>query len=221
MRTRNQGFSLIELLVVITILGMLAAGGTVFIRMSNKAKADTITRQRLSSIASALETVKQQLGSYPPTETRALRGRNPGEEKLGQKVGVPNETNIGIETLWVAFNLNGVQPDMTGLGDDALANTDNDEVAETVGRLSVPQLYEFVDFWGNPFVYFAARDYKDATKFEKYVSRQNNVETEVKAAPWKSTKTGGFLQEQSFQLFSMGPDGLPNTDDDIGWALGN
>ena len=218
MRRTSQGFSLIELLVVLTILGALAAGGTVWIRIAQKNKLKTLTNQRMQAIASGLESVKKAIGYYPPTYTGDLKSPD-GKEKVGEKVGVPNETNIGIETVYIAFKMQGVNPDLQGLGDDAIQNTDGDNVAELVGDLQVTEMYEYVDAYGNPFVYFSAKDYKDVSKFEQYV-KGDTVST-VKAAPHKSGKEGTFLEQNRFQLFSMGPDGEPNTEDDIGWAFGN
>lgn len=216
MRRTNQGFSLIELLVVLTILGALAAGGTVWIRIAQKAKAKTLTTQRLQAIASGLESVKKGLGYYPPTYTGDLKSPD-GKEKPGEKVGVPNETNIGIETVYIAFKLSGVNPDLQGLGEESIQNTDGDNVAELVGELQKTDMYEYVDAYGNPFVYFSAKDYKDVSKVEQYV--KGDTVTMVKVAPHKSGKEGAFLEKNRFQLFSMGPDGLPNTEDDIGWAF--
>jgi prepilin-type N-terminal cleavage/methylation domain-containing protein len=216
MRRTNQGFSLIELLVVLTILGALAAGGSVWIKIAQKNKAKTTTNQRLQAIASGLEQVKKDLGYYPPTYTRELRSPD-GKEKPGEKVGVPNETNIGIETVYVAFKLNGVSVDLQGLGENSIQNTDSDDVGELVGQLQVTSLYEYVDAWGNPFVYFSSKDYKDVSKFESYV-KQDGV-TIVKVAPVKSGKEGTFLQQNRYQLFSLGPDGEPDTGDEIGWAF--
>ena len=213
MRRTNEGFSLIELLVVITIMAALAAGGTVFIQISNRKRAQTITKQRLLALSTALEGAKKELGYYPPSYTRELKAPG-GTEKVGEKVGVPNETNIGIETLYVAFNMTGLRPDMQGLGDDALANTDADNAAELVGRMQVTELFEYVDFWGNPLVYLAGKDFKDPSKVEKYVLANG---TEVKVAAKKGGKTGQFVDAQRYQLFSLGPDGLPATEDDIHW----
>ncbi len=215
MRRQNEGFSLIELLVVITILAALAAGGTVFVRIANRNREKAITEGRLQSIAIGLEEVKKALGYYPPTYTRDLRSPG-GKEKIGEKVGVPNETNVGIETVYIAFHMAGVKPDMQGLGDDALANTDKDNVAELVGDLQVSDLFEYVDVWGNPFVYLAGKDYKDVSKVETYVLANG---TEVKVTPKTSDKQGIFVRAQSFQLFSMGPDGVPGTEDDLGWSM--
>lgn len=213
MRRTNEGFSLIELLVVITIIAALAAGGTVFVRIANKNRDKTITKQRLLAISTALESVHKELGYFPPTYTRDLKAPG-GTEKIGEKVGVPNETNIGIETLYVAFNMTGISPDMQGLGDNALGNTDDDNVAELIGRLQVTELFEYVDTWGNPLVYIVSKDYKDPSQVEKYVLADG---TEVKVAAKKGGKTGQFVDAQRYQLFSLGADGQPGTDDDIHW----
>ncbi len=216
MRRTNQGFSLIELLVVLTILGALAAGGTVWIRIAQKQKAKTITNQRLTAISTALEQVKKDLGYYPGTYTRDLKSAD-GKTKVGEKVGVPNETNIGIETIYISFKLNGVTPDLQGLGEDSIQNTDGDNVAELVGQLQATEMFEYIDAWGNPFVYFSSKDYKDVSKVEQYV-KAGGVET-VKVAVHMSGKEKTALRKTSYQLFSMGPDGTPNTEDDIGWAF--
>jgi prepilin-type N-terminal cleavage/methylation domain-containing protein len=217
MRRTNQGFSLIELLVVLTILGALAAGGTVFIRIAARNKARTLTSQRLFAIATGLEEVKDALGYYPPTLTTDLKSPD-GKDKPGEKVGLPNDTNVGIETVYIAFKLNGVNPDLQGLGDGAIGNTDNDKVAELVGQLQVTDMFEYVDFWGNPFVYFSSKDYADVSAFESYV-KAGDGSTAVKVKPHKSGKEGVFKEKNRFQLFSMGPDGEPNTPDDLGWAM--
>jgi len=218
MRRTNQGFSLIELLVVLTIMGALAAGGTVFIRIATKAKQKSVTKRRLNAIATSLEEVKKALGYYPPTYTADLKSPD-GKEKPGEKVGVPNETNIGIETVYISFKLGGVMPNLQGLGDDAIQNTDDDHVAELVGQLRVTDMYEYVDTWGNPFVYFSSRDYKDVSKVESYVLADGI--TTVKVPIKISGKEGGPLEPNRFQLFSMGPDGAPGGGDDIGWAMDN
>lgn len=71
---------------------------------------------------------------------------------------------------------------------------------------------EFLDPWLNPFVYFRCTDYAAAADGVVYVLRDG---TKVKAKPLRDRSTGGFFRPDSFQLFSMGPDGQPGTDDDI------
>ena len=42
--------------------------------------------------------------------------------------------------------------------------------------------------------------------------------TVVKVAAMKNEKTSEYIHPDSYQLFSLGPDGKPGTDDDIVWA---
>jgi hypothetical protein len=83
-----------------------------------------------------------------------------------------------------------------------------------------PKLFEIKDAWGNPLVYFADADYADAEKVPHTYMTASTRENEgeeggmVDVKPWR-LQTGGFAQPGKFQLFSMGPDGVPNTDDDI------
>ena len=67
----------------------------------------------------------------------------------------------------------------------------------------------------HPLVYFAAGDYADATKAPPtYMAKDaDGVERAVYPKPYKTER--GFEQAKSFQLFSMGPDGEPNTEDDL------
>lgn len=213
MRRTETGFSLIELLVVITILAALAAGGTVWIRIANKRKAKVTTQQRLTSIAIGLEQVKQAVGYFPPTVTTELRGAGTKKEKVGEKIGDQNDVNVGIETVWVAFHLAGVNTAaLDQLGDDALMNYDEDQANETVGEMKSLELWEIVDAWGNPIVYFHNRDYKDPSKVQKYMRADGSTVTvEVRTRD----KAGGFENAQGFQLFSFGEDGEPGTEDDV------
>ena len=73
-------------------------------------------------------------------------------------------------------------------------------------------LFEIVDSWGNPYVYFAAVDYKNAKKLGRYTLLNG---TDVMCEPVKNDTTGEFRNVDTFQLFSMGPDGVPGTEDDI------
>ncbi len=208
------GFSMIELLVVITILAALAAAGTIWFGMAERAKLKAITTSRLTAIATGLESLKLATGAYPSTDNESLRG--PNREKIGAAIGTPNESNQGIETVYVAFHMTGVSISTDDLGDSAIANLDEDGAIETTGTsLTSNELFEYVDAWGNPFVYFNGKDYKDVSKVSAYV---NYKLEDVTAAPMASEKTGAFLRAASFQLFSMGSDGQPNTEDDIAWG---
>ena len=82
MRKRRKGFSLLELLVVILILGILAAFvAPNVIGAGEKAKRDLVCSQ-MSNVAQALKMFRLDNGTYPETEEgiQALL-QNPDPEK--------------------------------------------------------------------------------------------------------------------------------------------
>ena len=116
------------------------------------------------------------------------------------------------DAFFVAFRLPNINVRPQGL-DEATANTDDDKAQSTTGtQLQKEDLFEYVDTWGNPIVYLSAADYKDVTKVEQYVLGNG---TAVKVVALKNETTGEYIRPDSFQLYSMGPDGKPGTDDDL------
>jgi hypothetical protein len=129
-----------------------------------------------------------------------------------------NDVNVGIETVFVVFRLQGVNVAPQGVdGEGSVGNTDGDKAGSTTGtKLAKADLMEYLDAWGNPLVYFSSADYKDPSKVETYMLGTGE---KIKAAPRRNEKTGEFVRPDSFQLYSLGPDGKPGTDDDIFYGV--
>ena len=91
----------------------------------------------------------------------------------------------------MAGNGEDIDEELAALADDSLVEDDEDDedaAIETSGTsLTTNELFEYVDAWGNPFVYFHAKDYKDVSKVEAYVNFKNE---DVTATPMTSEKTG-------------------------------
>lgn len=111
----------------------------------------------------------------------------------------PDDANAGIETLRVALIVAG-----TAVDGASVADTDGDEGSDLRGR-------EYVDTFGNPLVYFDAASYEAFSDGGALVALRGG--TRIRVMPLR-TKDGWFRGD-SFQLFSIGPDLEPGTDDDI------
>src|SRR5206468_9876435 len=79
-RVRRAGFTLLELLVVIVIIGLLAAYvGPKYFSQLGKSEV-TVTRAQIESFEKALDTYRLDVGHYPSTEEGlvALTAAPPG-----------------------------------------------------------------------------------------------------------------------------------------------
>jgi prepilin-type N-terminal cleavage/methylation domain-containing protein len=213
---RSGGFTLIEIMVVIAIIATLIGASSLMLGIAQRKKMETETRGRLNGIAGAIEQLKSadQLGRYPPTEIDKLFFSGFDGKKFG---GKPNATNVGIETVYICFRLPNISVTPSGVdAEDAVGNLDEDKATSAVGKMSKPDLFEYLDAWGNPLVYISASDYKDPKNVAEYVLGTEGHE-HVKVQP-KMNKQDEYMRPDSYQLFSMGPDGKPGTDDDIHWG---
>jgi len=65
LRTNNYSFTLIEILVVATIISLLAAGGLASYSTITKNSLDTRRKADIEQIRAALEMYRSNVGSYP------------------------------------------------------------------------------------------------------------------------------------------------------------
>ena len=69
---KNQGFTLIELMVVIVIIGILVTMGIFAFQSSQKKSRDARRKEDLSQISKALEMYNNDHGAYPPASADGL-----------------------------------------------------------------------------------------------------------------------------------------------------
>jgi type II secretory pathway pseudopilin PulG len=209
---RELGFSFVEILVVMGIIAVLVGIGIGVYAMVIKKTPVFKTKSQVGALATAIEAWKRQWKGYPPSDLNRL-GLVMGTQ-LTLK-GRLNTNNTGIEALYQALYVVGVDFN-ADVSPSSLANTDDDRLEKAITKDGNGYLFEIVDAWGNPFVYFVDADYVTAEKTPPtYVLGEEGDGGNVEPKPWRASTTQGFANPGGFQLFSMGPDGVPNTEDDI------
>jgi prepilin-type N-terminal cleavage/methylation domain-containing protein len=208
---RDSGFTLIEILIVLAIISTLMAGVMIVIPIVKEKQRETATSNLIAEISGLLSRVHNpnNLGEYPPTDTSELML---GRQKIGKEIGTPNDINVGGETM--ALVLFMAKMDLgSRIGTEHLANNDEDHVgAEGVTIHTKTDMFEINDAFGNPLIYIHHRDYK---RVEEGGVLYRFLKGDTSVRPWKDPKTGTFFKLESFQIISAGPDGIPNTTDDI------
>ncbi len=197
----SPGFSLIEILVVITIIGLLiglsAGAYTTWIQRGEEAKTENVIRE-LGLYADEYVNV---CGDYPPSLLKYLGISSTGDS-----------ANEGVEAFVAALfrkDYIGARP---GSVSD-LVNTDEDSADRNISSFATTVLLEFQDAWYNPIIYIGCRDYTES--FTYLIESQDTDRESVEVQALVNPVTGIFYNFDSYQLISVGPDGIFDTEDDL------
>ncbi|MFN3167805.1 MAG: type II secretion system major pseudopilin GspG [Phycisphaeraceae bacterium] len=141
-RKRSAGFSILELLLVLVILGILAGiVGVRFAGQSGKAKV-TATKTQLSNLEGALNQYEIDMGEYPSTQQgiKALREMPSGVDEDNYNKGgylTKDITNDAWGNPWQyrypgtknedGYDLYSFGPDGEEGGDDDITNWSEDD----------------------------------------------------------------------------------------------
>jgi len=207
-RDGERGFTFIEVLVVMGIIAVLAGLTVVAMNLIIRRGPEFATNARVSKVKGTVDQWRQRFDQYPPSDPKRIRKIAGGADGLP---AMENTFNVGIETLYQALYWPTFNGD-PALNDDELSNTDDDGFVKATSQGKIA--YEIKDDWGSPLVYFVHTDYAkaDATPPSYF----NFREEEVSPRPWKyEDESRGFAEPRGVQIFSMGEDGEPNTEDDV------
>lgn len=194
------GFTLLEMMAVIVILGILVAALVVTLGKAGETAKEQTTRAFLETLRSAISEYETKFGDYPGSAWK---------EEWGP---APNATNLGAEALVLQLFSTRFQ---VNLPDDRLVNTDRDQSKKPLARFPKADLFEIRDDWGNPIAYLHRRDYGRQDVYVLIDPHSGEErESTLKAVP--NGTTGQPYNPTSFQLLSAGPDGEFGTEDDIG-----
>ena len=208
---RAAGFSFIEILVVMGIIGVLAGLGAVIITIMVKGRPKRASETTVVKVKSAIDTWKLKFYEYPPT---TLEGLSKAVGLVAVKYSNKNATNEAIEALFQALHVEGYTGNPEFNEEQELKNIDDDRLSVKLTNRGL-DLREIVDGWGNPLVYFLNTEY---AKYDQNPPAYEGANGEpYEPRPWRDSG-GGFVNPNGFQIFSIGEDQKPNTDDDItGW----
>lgn len=199
-----RGFTLVELLVVMAIIAtLMGLGMTVLPAMMQRGKRSAVENY-LTLLSANLETYKSSgQGAFPPTTLADYAG-----------VGTLSDfRNCGIESvvLCLTSRAYGNPLDLENLKELRIENYDGDQTQVQLTNGGARDLFEIVDPWGTPLVYFHCADYGRYATVGLVAADKDDI----KVKPWMNDRLKKYYQSDKFQLISAGPDGVFNTEDDI------
>ncbi|MHC4078565.1 MAG: type II secretion system protein [Planctomycetota bacterium] len=199
----QQAFTLIELLIVIGLIAVLVVALAPNILGPSEQARRAETKARMDHLKLCIETFARKRGYYPPSSF-ALADK-------GIKVK-NNTTNEGIECLLVHIHHKSLGRSAT-LEDKAdwLENTDNDDGGFYIELLGTTKLFEVMDAWRYPIVYFR----EDAYDQRQTVLTGGEDQEQETVRAWRNPLTNKYLNPRKYQLISAGPDGVFGTEDDV------
>jgi prepilin-type N-terminal cleavage/methylation domain-containing protein len=213
---RAKGFTFVEILIVMGIIAVLAGMVIVAIQIWARKGPEQRTRLLLIQLRSGIDAWQRKFHTFPPTDLSRL----PMDTGMPLKIAkLPNTVNLGSESMYQSQYVPGYSSplELKDGEDGDVGNTDDDRLDKAFNSKGSPELYEVRDAWGNPLVYFRSDAYATAKKDPPlYISTAPEAPNggNVNPKPYEAS-TGGYVNPNTYQLYSMGPDGIPNTEDDI------
>lgn len=201
---RQEGFTLIEVLVVVSILGVLAGLISILV-VQAQGKKDELNTDLIvkTQVPTAIDRFKAEFKKLPPMSVAELAAY-PRWAGLALTGNTTNECN---ECLLVALN----HPDLTTPlnqlpGPQPFGNTDDDIWSKIPDGSADENAKEILDAWGNPIVYIRSTFYDTPVKIVK----GDGTEVEVSAVKRPS---GVYYNQDSYQIISLGKNGVQDDDD--------
>ena len=135
-RERRRGFTLVELLLVVTIIGILA--GAVLVNISGQSKRAKIQRAKsdIASVGSAISIYEMEVGDYPEelqdlVEDPGLDGWGGpylSKKSFADPWGNEYQYSYPASAGGLEYDLYSVGPDGTDGGDDDIGNWEEESV---------------------------------------------------------------------------------------------
>ncbi len=190
----KRGFTLVELLVVVAIIGMLAAIATPMITRARQRASTSTAENRINELTLALEQYQGQFGDYPPSSIEDFYGLS------------GNGLDEGCESLVLHLSTQKRGGPFIDWDEDSLENLDQDSVNSPELKLDLDwifgndELREVIDPWGTPYFYIHNRDYE-----KTFFVSHGEDHTRVSMQAARSEKMATFQSPTQFQLWSAGP----------------
>lgn len=198
MQRFQRGFTLIEVLVVVTILGVLAGLISLLVVQAQKKKYVFQTQQTITMVRTAIDRYQGEFNRPPPMMMTQFTGTK--WAGLSISGNITNECN---ECLLVALH----HPDFTTPLNEiptSFGNTDDDIWNKVPDGSTAPEAKEILDAWGNPIVYIDKNHYEQPVT----IMLGDGSTVEVHAVRRPGSANNVFYNQDSFQLISLGANGV-------------